>query len=103
MLYSTGKFITLNTIKPELFTDVKFLVVFFSFVIGLGLANFLLQLGASKLPVYITSTLLMFEILVAMISTNILQESPLQFHELAGGILILVAASLMVLDTVKKT
>ncbi len=103
VLYSTGKFATLNTIEPELFTDVKFLVVFFSFVIGLGLANFLLQLGASKLPVYITSTLLMVEILVAMISTNILYESPLQFHELAGGILILVAASLMVLNTVRKT
>ena len=103
VLYSTGKFVTLNTIKPELFTDFKFLLIFFSFVIGLGLANFLLQLGASKLPVYITSTLLMFEILVAMISTNILQESPLQFHEFIGGILILVAASLMILDTAKKT
>ena len=103
VLYSTGKFATLNTIKPELFTDFKFLLIFFSFVIGLGLANFLLQLGASKLPVYITSTLLMFEILVAMISTNILQESPLQFHEFIGGILILVAASLMILNTAKKT
>jgi len=72
-------------------------------VIGLGLANFLLQLGASRLPVYITSTLLMFEILVAMISTHILQESPLQFHEFLGGILILVAASLMILNTTKKT
>ena len=103
VLYSTGEFATLYIIKLELFTDFKFLVIFFSFVIGLGLANFLLQLGASKLPVYITSTLLMFEILVAMISTNILHESPLQFHELAGGILILVAASLMVFNTVKRT
>ena len=103
MLHSTGKFATLNTITPELFTDFKFLLIFFSFVIGLGLANFLLQLGASKLPVYITSTLLMFEILVAMISTNILQESPLQFHEFIGGILILVAASLMILNTAKKS
>ena len=103
MFNSTGKFFAVNTITPALLTDFKFLLIFFSFVIGLGLANFLLQLGASRLPVYITSTLLMFEILVAMISTNILHESPLQFHELAGGILILVAASLMVLDTVKKT
>ena len=102
VLHSTGKFATLNTIKPELFTDFKFMVIFFSFVIGLGLANFLLQLGASKLPVYITSTLLMFEILVAMISTNILQESPLQLYEFMGGILVLVAASLMILDTAKK-
>ena len=102
MLYSTGKFATLNTITLELFTDFKFLLIFFSFVIGLGLANFLLQLGASKLPVYITSTLLMSEILVAMISTNILQESPLQFHEFIGGILIVVAASLMILNTAKK-
>ena len=45
----------------------------------------------------------MFEILVAMISTNILQESPLQFHEFIGGILILVAASLMILNTAKKS
>ena len=103
MLYSTGKFVSLNTAKPELFTDVKFLVVFFSFVIGIGLANFLLQLGASRLPVYITSTLLMFEILIAMISTNILRESPLQFHEFIGGILILVAASLMIVNTAKKS
>jgi drug/metabolite transporter (DMT)-like permease len=102
VLNSTAKFATLNTIKPELFTDFKFLVIFFSFVIGLGLANFLLQLGASKLPVYITSILLMFEILVAMISTNILQESPLQFYEFIGGILVLVAASLMILNTAKK-
>ena len=102
MLHSTGKFATLNTIKPELFTDFKFLLIFFSFVIGLGLANFLLQLGASKLPVYITSILLMFEILVAMISTNILQESPLQLYEFIGGILVLAAASLMILNTAKK-
>ena len=103
MLHSTGKFATLNTIKPELFTDFKFLLIFFSFVIGLGLANFLLQLGASKLPVYITSTLLMSEILVAMISSNMLQDSPLQFYEFIGGILILVAASLMILNTAKKS
>ena len=103
VLHSKGKFITLNAITPELFTDFKFLVIFFSFVIGLGLANFLLQLGASKLPVYITSTLLMFEIIVAMISTNILQESPLQFYELIGGILVLVAASLMIISTAKRT
>ena len=103
MLNSTGKFATLNTITLELFTDLNFLLIFFSFVLGLGLANFLLQLGASKLPVYVTSTLLMFEILVAMISTNILQESPLQFHEFIGGILILVAASLMILNTAKKS
>ena len=103
VLHSKGKFITLNAITPELFTDFKFLLTFFSFVIGLGLANFLLQLGASKLPVYITSTLLMFEIIVAMISTNILQESPLQFYELIGGVLVLVAASLMIISTAKKT
>ena len=103
MFDSMGKLLTLNTITPELFADFKFLLTFFSFVIGLGLANFLLQLGASKLPVYITSTLLMFEILVAMISTNILRESPLQFHEFIGGILVLVAASLMILNTAKKT
>ena len=103
MLHSTGKFATLNTIKPELFTDFKFLLIFFSFVIGLGLANFLLQLGASKLPVYITSTLLMSEILVAMISSNMLQDSRLQFHESIGGILILVAASLMILNTARKS
>ena len=103
MFHSTGKFLTLNNITPELLTDFKFWLIFFSFVIGLGLANFLLQLGASRLPVYITSTLLMFEILVAMISTHILQESPLQFHEFLGGILILVAASLMILNTTKKT
>ena len=103
LLNSTGKFGTINTITPELFINFKFMLIFFSFVIGLGLANFLLQLGASKLPVYITSTLLMFEILVAMISTNILQEAPLQFHEFLGGILILVAASLMILNTAKKT
>ncbi|RZP23405.1 MAG: hypothetical protein EVA26_00175 [Burkholderiaceae bacterium] len=103
MLHSTGKFLTVNTTTPELLTEFKFLLIFFSFVIGLGLANFLLQLGASRLPVYITSTLLMFEILVAMISTHILQESPLQFHEFLGGILILVAASLMILNTTKKT
>ena len=102
VLHSTGKFLTLNTITLELFTDFKFLFTFCSFVIGLGLANFLLQLGASKLPVYITSTLLMFEIIVAMISTNILQESPLQFYEFIGGILVLVAASLMILNTAKK-
>ena len=102
VLNSTEKFAPLNSIKPELLTDFKFLVIFFSFVIGLGLANFLLQLGASKLPVYIASTLLMFEIVVAMISTNILQESPLQFYEFIGGILVLVAASLMILDTAKK-
>ena len=72
-------------------------------MIGLGLANFLLQLGASKLPVYITSTLLMSEILVAMISSNMLQDSRLQFHESIGGILILVAASLMILNTAKKS
>mgnify|MGYP002028150024 FL=1 len=103
VLHSKGKFITLNAITPELFTDFKFLLTFFSFVIGLGLANFLLQLGASKLPVYITSTLLMFEIIVAMISTNILQESPLQFYEFIGGILVLVAASLMIISTAKET
>ena len=103
VLHSTGKFVAFNTIKPELFTDFNFLVIFFSFVIGLGLANFLLQLGASKLPVYITSTLLMFEILVAMISTNIFQESPLRFYEFIGGILVLVAASLMIRNSAKKT
>ena len=103
MLHSTEKFTIFNTITLELFNDLNFLLIFFSFVIGLGLANFLLQLGASKLPVYITSTLLMFEILVAMISTNILQESPLQFQEFIGGILILVAASLMILNTAKKS
>ena len=72
-------------------------------MIGLGLANFLLQLGASKLPVYITSTLLMSEILVAMISTNILQESSLQYHEFVGGIFILVAAFLMILHGAEKS
>ena len=102
VLHSKGKFITLNAITPELFTDFRFLLIFFSFVIGLGLANFLLQLGASKLAVYITSTLLMFEILVAMISTNILQESPLRFYEFIGGILVSVAAFLMILNTAKK-
>ena len=45
----------------------------------------------------------MFEIVVAMISTNILQESSLQFYEFIGGILVLVAASLMILNTAKKT
>ena len=103
VLHWTGNFLTLNTITPELFTDFMFLLTFFSFVIGLGLANFLLQLGASKLPVYITSTLLMFEIIVAMISTNILQVSPLQFHEFIGGVLVLIAASLMIISTAKKT
>ena len=103
LLHSTVKFASLNTITIELFTDLNFLLIFFSFVIGLGLANFLLQLGASKLPVYITSTLLMSEILVAMISTNILEETPLQLHEFIGGILILVAASLMILNTAKKS
>ena len=103
MLHSTEKFAIFNTITLELFNDLNFLLIFFSFVIGLGLANFLLQLGASKLPVYITSTLLMFEILVAMISTNILQESPLQFQEFIGGILILAAASFMILNTAKKS
>ncbi len=103
VLYSKGGFATLNLINQELFTDFNFLVIFFSFVIGLGLANFLLQLGASKLPVYITSTLLMFEILVAMISTNILQASPLRFYEFIGGILVLVAAFLMTLNSAKQT
>jgi len=103
VLHSTGKFLILNTINPELFTDFKFLFTFLSFVIGLGLANFLLQLGASKLPIFITSTLLMFEIIVAMISTNILQVSPLQFHEFIGGVLVLIAASLMIISTAKKT
>ena len=103
MLHSTEKFAIFNTITLELFNDLNFLLIFFSFVIGLGLANFLLQLGASKLPVYITSTLLMFEILVAMISTNLLQESPLQFQEFIGGILILAAASFMILNTAKKS
>tara|TARA_B100000575_G_scaffold294413_1_gene310177 strand:+ start:2700 stop:3428 length:729 start_codon:yes stop_codon:yes gene_type:complete len=96
-----GKSTILDAVIMQSFTDIKFLLIFSSFVVGLGLANFLLQLGASKLPVFITSTLLMFEILVALVSTTILQEAPLRINEFIGGGLILIAAFLMITNTWK--
>ncbi len=96
-----GKSTILDAVIMQPFTDIKFLLIFSSFVVGLGLANFLLQLGASKLPVFITSTLLMFEILVALVSTTILQEAPLIINEFIGGGLILIAAFLMITNTWK--
>ena len=43
-----GKSTILDAVIMQSFTDIKFLLIFSSFVVGLGLANFLLQLGASK-------------------------------------------------------
>ena len=72
----------------------KFFVGFITFIFTLGLANFFLQLGASKLPVNVTSTLLLIEVFVAMISTSLIDESFLNVNEYIGGTLILLSATL---------
>ena len=72
----------------------KFFFVFIAFTFTLGLANFFLQLGASKLPVNVTSTLLLIEVFVAMISTSLIDESFLNVNEYIGGTLILLSATL---------
>ena len=72
----------------------KFFFGFITFTFTLGLANFFLQLGASKLPVNVTSTLLLVEVFVAMISTSLIDKSFLSLNEYIGGTLILVSAIL---------
>ena len=72
----------------------KFFFGFITFTFTLGLANFFLQLGASKLPVNVTSTLLLVEVFVAMLSTSLIDNSFLSLNEYIGGALILLSAIL---------
>ena len=72
----------------------KFFFGFIAFTFALGLANFFLQLGASKLPVNVTSTLLLVEVFVAMLSTSLIDKSFLSLNEYIGGTLILLSAIL---------
>ncbi|MGA1694714.1 MAG: EamA family transporter [Burkholderiaceae bacterium] len=62
-------------------------------VLGLALANFALQYGASRLPAQVTSLLMLSEIVFAAASAALLLGAMPPPHEWIGGLLIVAAAA----------
>lgn len=65
---------------------------------GLALANVCLQYGASRLQPQLASILMLFEILVAVVSSALLTGRAVQLSEWIGGLLIVSAAAWAGLD-----
>jgi len=62
-------------------------------IIGLALANFALQFGASRLPAQVTSLLMLSEIVFAAVSAALILRTTPPPHEWIGGLLIVAAAA----------
>ncbi len=72
--------------------ELKTFIYLFLFSIVLGLANFFLQYGGSKLLVQTTSLLMLTEIIVVVISTSYFGKNNLLFFDYLGGTIIVTAA-----------
>ena len=60
--------------------------------VGLGLANFALQVGGSRLPTQLTGLILLSEIVIASLSSMWLMQTTITLPEFIGGSIIVSAA-----------
>jgi len=60
--------------------------------VALGVANFSLQFGGSRLPTQVTSLIMLSEIVFATVSAAIILGKTLSLAEMIGGACIVLAA-----------
>ncbi len=94
-----ASFLTLQSIIPGVPPPTpQWVVGVLALSLAFAGANFALQYGASRLPANVTAVVMLTEILFAAASTLLLTNSQLQMQTVVGGLFILAAALLAVLE-----
>ena len=82
----------LGTVSPPWAAEAQAYLILPIVILGLAIANFALQFGASRLPAQVTSLLMLSEIVFAAASAALVLGTRPSLHEWLGAALIIIAA-----------
>jgi len=83
----------LGSVRPPWAAEADAYAILPIVILGLAVANFSLQFGASRLPAQVTSLLMLSEVAFAAVSAAVLLGSAPQQHEWIGGLIIISTAT----------